>query len=194
MQIHQSHLNPELVRVSQRRGSFSSACHHPRLTFCSRRIPQTLEGRFLWSYIRFFGRKPLFLGFQKVFKGTKRLPPAIKGSKSDGDWVQEVWRLDPTTASTNPIAILLEQGWCRPSLQMFSIPRILQPLHLHPPVLILPIPSYDFAFHSLQLPTLTMQHTVSRWQAYLFYILVNLDIKLSELLWCKDIIRSIFMM
>lgn len=45
MQGHQSHLNPELVPVSQRRGPFSCACHHPRLTFCSRRIPQTLEGR-----------------------------------------------------------------------------------------------------------------------------------------------------
>lgn len=34
-------------------------------------------------------RAPLS-GFQKVFKGPKRLPPEIRGPKSDGDWVQEV--------------------------------------------------------------------------------------------------------
>lgn len=32
-------------RVVTEEGAFSCACHHPRLTFCSRRIPQTLEGR-----------------------------------------------------------------------------------------------------------------------------------------------------
>lgn len=169
-------------RVVTEEGAFSCACHHPRLTFCSRRIPQTLEGR-----------GPLYLASKKYLRvlrdSRQRLEDQrvmVTGFRKCNHGMRLSHRLQQCNSHLPGPSPMLPT-----SSDVHYPPRIHLPLHLHPPVLILPIPSDDFAF---QLLTLTMQCTVSRWWAYPFYILVNLDIKLYELLWCNGIIRSIFMM